>query len=215
MYGSCRAFPGAMSVFKQERDSMPKTICVFAGSSSGGHPQYVQAARELGREIVARNYGLVYGGAAVGLMGALADAVLEDGGNVIGVMPDFLVKKEIAHRRLSDLRVVQSMHERKALMAELADGFVALPGGYGTIEEFFEILTWGQLGMHRKPCALFNVGLYYERLLEFLDHVASEELLKPIYRSMIIVAADARTLLNDLEKYRAPNVPKWIEPSKS
>ena len=194
---------------------MPKSICVFAGSSSGAHPQYVQAARELGREIVSRNYGLVYGGAAVGLMGALAEAALEAGGNVIGVMPEFLVKKEIAHRRLSDLRVVQSMHERKALMAELADGFVALPGGFGTIEEFFEILTWGQLGMHQKPCALFNVGLYYERLLEFLDHVAMEQLLKPVYRSMIIVAADAQTLLDGLENYRAPSVPKWIEPSKS
>jgi uncharacterized protein (TIGR00730 family) len=194
---------------------MPKSICVFAGSSSGAHPQYVQAARELGREIAARNYGLVYGGAAVGLMGAVADTVLEVGGNVIGVMPEFLVKKEIAHRRLSDLRVVQSMHERKALMAELADGFVALPGGFGTIEEFFEILTWGQLGMHQKPCALFNVGLYYDRLLGFLDHVASEELLKPVYRSMIIVEVDAWTLLNDIEKYRAPNVPKWIETSES
>jgi uncharacterized protein (TIGR00730 family) len=107
------------------------------------------------------------------------------------------------------------MHERKALMAELADGFVALPGGFGTIEEFFEILTWGQLGMHQKPCALFNVGSYFERLLEFLDHVASEKLLKPVYRSMMIVAADAQTLLNDLENYRAPSVPKWIEPSKS
>jgi uncharacterized protein (TIGR00730 family) len=194
---------------------MPKSICVFAGSSSGAHPQYVEAARELGREIAARNYGLVYGGAAVGLMGALADAVLEAGGNVIGVMPEFLVKKEIAHRRLSDLRVVQSMHERKALMAELADGFVALPGGFGTIEEFFEILTWGQLGMHQKPCALFNVCLYYERLLEFLDHVATEELLKPVYRSMIIVAADAQALLDGLENYRAPSLPKWIGLSKS
>src|SRR6266404_5955927 len=193
-----------------EKIPMPKSICVFADSSSGAHPQYTQAARELGRELAARNYGLVYGGASVGLMAVVADTVLEAGGNVTGVIPEFLVKKEVAHTRLSDLRVVRSMHERKTLMAELADGFVALPGGFGTIEEFFEILTWGQIGMHQKPCALLDVGGYYERLLEFLDYATSERFLKPVHRSIILVAADARTLLSDFEKYRAPNVPKWI-----
>jgi len=132
-----------------EKIPMPKSICVFADSSSGAHPQYTQAARELGRELAARNYGLVYGGASVGLMAVVADTVLEAGGNVTGVIPEFLVKKEVAHTRLSDLRVVRSMHERKTLMAELADGFVALPGGFGTIEEFFEVLTWGQLACIR------------------------------------------------------------------
>jgi uncharacterized protein (TIGR00730 family) len=189
---------------------MSKSICVFAGSSSGARPQYTHAARELGRELAARNYGLVYGGASVGLMAVVADTVLEAGGNVTGVIPEFLVEKEVAHTGLCDLRVVRSMHERKALMAELADGFVALPGGFGTIEEFFEVLTWGQLGMHQKPCALLDVGGYYARLLEFLDYATSERFLKPVHRSTIVVAADARTLLNDFEKYRAPSVPKWI-----
>ena len=142
---------------------MPKSICVFAGSSCGANPQYAQAARELGEELVARNCGLVlvYGGASVGLMAVVAETVLEAGGTVTGVIPEFLVKKEVAHTGLSDIRVVRSMHERKALMIELADGFVALPGGFGTIEEFFEVLTWGQLGMHQKPCALLDVGGYY------------------------------------------------------
>jgi uncharacterized protein (TIGR00730 family) len=189
---------------------MPKSICVFAGSSSGAQPQYTRAARELGRELAARNYGLVYGGASVGLMAVVADTVLEAGGNVTGVIPEFLVEKEVAHTGLCDLRVVRSMHDRKALMAELADGFVALPGGFGTIEEFFEVLTWGQLGMHQKPCALLDVGGYYERLLEFLDYATSERFLNPVHRSSILVAADARTLLSDFEKYRAPSVSKWI-----
>ena len=160
---------------------------------------------------VARNRGLVYGGARAGLMAVVADTVLEASGTVTGVIPEFLVKKEVAHTGLSDLRVVGSMHERKALMVELAEGFVALPGGFGTIEEFFEVLTWGQLGVHQKPCALLDVGGYYERLLEFLDHAMSELFLKPAHRSTILVAADARTLLSDFEKYRAPNVPKWIK----
>ena len=189
---------------------MPKSICVFAGSSCGANPKYMQAARELGEELVARNCALVYGGASVDLMGIVADTVLEAGGTVTGVIPEFLVKKEVAHTGLSDLRVVRSMNERKALMVELAEGFVALPGGFGTIEEFFEVLTWGQIGMHQKPCALLDVGGYYERLLEFLDHATSERFLKPVHRSIILVAADARTLLSDFEKYRAPNAPKWI-----
>ena len=150
-------------------------ICVFTGSSRGQRPEYCEAARQIAGQLVERSYGLVYGGGNVGLMGVIADAVLGRGGHVTGVIPDSLVSQEVAHRGLSDLRVVQSMHERKAMMAELSDGFIAMPGGIGTMEEFFEVLSWAQLGLHDKPCGLLNIGGYYDHLIRFLNHAVDEE----------------------------------------
>jgi uncharacterized protein (TIGR00730 family) len=190
---------------------MLKRICVFAGSSSGARVEYVAAARELGRVLAERQLGLVYGGARVGLMGALADAALSGGGHVIGVMPEALVAKEVAHRSLSELRVVKSMHERKAMMADLADGFVALPGGWGTMEEFFEVLTWAQLGYHRKPCALLNIHGYFDRLLSFAEHCVDEGFVRREHRSMISVYDSPDQLLDGMAAYQAPVVEKWIE----
>jgi uncharacterized protein (TIGR00730 family) len=169
------------------------------------------AATELGTFLAKRGIGVVYGGAAIGLMGAVADAARAAGGEVIGVIPGALVELEVAHAGLEDLRIVASMHERKALMAELSDGFVALPGGIGTLEELFEVWTWGQLGSHRKPCALFNVAGYYDRLLGFLDFVADEAFLRPIHRNMLLVAETAAGLLDQLENYCAPPETKWID----
>lgn len=191
------------------------TICVFAGSSSGARADYVAAARALGRALLERELGLVYGGARVGLMGALANEVLAGGGSVIGVMPEALVAKEVAHTGLTELKVVKSMHERKAAMADLAHGFVALPGGMGTLEEFFEILTWAQLGMHRKPAGLLNVRRYYDGLLAFLDHSAAERFVRPEHRAMISVAEEPAELLDLLAAYRPPVVEKWIERSQT
>ena len=188
-----------------------KRICVFAGSNSGARVEYVAAARELGRVLGERQLGLVYGGGRVGLMGALADEALSGGGRVIGVMPEALVAKEVAHRGLSELRVVKSMHERKAMMAGLADGFVALPGGWGTVEEFFEVLTWGQLGFHRKPCGLLNIHGYYDRLLSFAEHAVDEGFVKREHSSMISVSDSPSELLDGMAAYKAPAVEKWIE----
>lgn len=189
---------------------MLSSICVFAGSSVGVPPDFAEVARDLGREIARRGYRLVYGGAHVGLMGVVADAALASGGNVTGIIPEFLAEKELAHRGLSSLRVVSSMHERKERMAELSDGFVALPGGFGTIEEFFEILTWAQLGLHEKPCGLLNVRGYYRGVLEFLDDAVRAQLLKAPHRSMVIVASDARDLLDRFESYQPAVATKWI-----
>jgi len=188
-----------------------KRVCVFAGSSSGLQPEYRAAAEELGRALAARELGLVYGGARVGLMGAVADAVLASQGDVTGVIPAHLVAKEVAHRGLTDLRIVDSMHERKAMMASLADGFIALPGGFGTIEEFFEILTWGQLGMHHKPCGLLNVHGYFDRLLSFVDYSIHEGFVRREYRSMISVAASPAALLDMMDTYKPPMVEKWLD----
>jgi len=188
-----------------------KRVCVFAGSSSGLQPEYRAAAEELGRALAARELGLVYGGARVGLMGAVADAVLASQGDVTGVIPAHLVAKEVAHRGLTDLRIVDSMHERKAMMASLADGFIALPGGFGTIEEFFEILTWGQLGMHHKPCGLLNVHGYFDRLLSFVDYSIHEGFVRREYRSMISVAASPAALLDMMDAYQPPMVEKWLD----
>ena len=176
-------------------------ICVFTGSRHGTHPEYAEAARQLGRELVERNYGLVYGGGNVGLMKIIADTVLELGGHVTGVIPDSLVSKEVAHRGLSDLRIVQSMHERKAMMAALSDGFVALPGGIGTMEEFFEVLSWAQLGIHCKPCGLLNTDGYYDRLIEFLDHAVEHDFLKPKHRSLLILANEPPDILSRFEAF--------------
>ena len=185
-------------------------ICVFCGSSPGGDPAYFDAAQEMGREIAARNLTLVYGGGHVGLMGAIADAVLAAGGSVIGVIPHALAVREIAHQRLTRLHVVGSMHERKAMMADLSDAFVALPGGFGTYEEFFEAVTWTQLGVHKKPCGLLNVAGFYDPLVQFLDNAVSEQFVRPQHRSTILVDTHPGRLIDQLGRVQLPDVPKWI-----
>lgn len=187
-----------------------RRICVFSGSNSGRRSAYREAAVSLGRLLVRERIGLVYGGASVGLMGAMADAAMAAGGEVIGVMPQSLVKREVAHTGLADLRVVGSMHERKALMAELSDAFVALPGGIGTLEEIFEVWTWGQLGSHGKPCAFLNIEGFYDRLLGFLDHVVEEVFLKPAHRRMIVVEERPEILIEAIRGYSPPSVTKWV-----
>jgi uncharacterized protein (TIGR00730 family) len=189
---------------------MPKCICVFAGSTPGNVPHFADVARELGRELALRGHALVYGGGQSGLMGILADAALAAGAHVTGVIPEFLVDKELAHRGLSDLKVVRSMHERKDAMARLSDGFVALPGGFGTLEELFEVVTWAQLGLHGKPCGLLNVGGYYDGLLAFLDGAVNAQLLSPVHRSMLLVATEVRALLDGFDAYRCPVAPTRI-----
>jgi uncharacterized protein (TIGR00730 family) len=189
-----------------------RRLCVFCGSSPGARAAYGDAAEELGRLLVERGVGLVYGGGAVGLMGRLADSVLAEGGEAIGVLPRALVEKEIGHSGLSDLRVVGSMHERKAVMADLADGFVALPGGLGTVEELFEVYTWAQLGLHRKPCALLDVEGYYDGIASFLAHAVEERFLREDHRAMLIVERDPRVLLDRLSEFEPEAVvPKWID----
>ena len=185
-------------------------LCVFCGSNPGLEPSYLAMARALGQVLAREKIALVYGGGAVGLMGAVADAALEGGGEVIGVIPQALMDKEIGHRGLSGLRVVGSMHERKALMAELANGFIALPGGLGTFEELFEVWTWAQLGYHRKPCALLNVAGFYDRLISFLDDVVERGFVKPVHRSMLIVEDEPAALIRAIRGYEPPVVDKWI-----
>ncbi|MEO6164557.1 MAG: TIGR00730 family Rossman fold protein [Candidatus Binatia bacterium] len=177
-----------------------RKICVFTGSRQGLCPEFASAAKQLGRELVARGYGLVYGGGNVGLMTMIADTVLELNGNVTGVIPNSLVSKEVAHLGLSDLRVVASMHERKALMAELSDGFIAMPGGIGTMEEFFEVLSWAQLGLHDKPCALLNVAGYYDPLIQFIDQAVEQDFIKPKHRELLIEESDPGRLLDRFAK---------------
>jgi len=188
-----------------------KRICVFAGSNVGSHIEYLAAARELGHALVRHDVSLVYGGARVGLAGALADAVLAARGHVTGVIPAALVAKEAAHEGLPDLRVVSSMHDRKAMMADLADGFIALPGGWGTLEEFFEVLTWAQLGLHRKPCGLLNVRGFFDGLLSFIDHSIDERFVRREHRSMVIVSRSPDSLLERFDQYVPLVVPKWID----
>ena len=186
-------------------------ICVFAGSSSGSRSEYHAAAVVLGRLLAARGISLVYGGARVGLMGALADAVLAGGGRVVGVIPAALVAKEVAHDGLTELHVVDSMHERKAMMAALSDAFLAMPGGLGTWEELFEILTWGQLGLHRKPCGVLNTAGYFDRLIAFVDHAVDERFVRREHAAMLAVDPDPASLLVRLEDYDPPQVAKWID----
>ena len=188
-----------------------KRLCVYCGSSSGGQPDYAQVARQLARAMVSRNIDLVYGGASVGIMGEIANAVLEEGGDVIGVIPKGLFVKEVAHTGITELREVDSMHERKALMADLSDGFIALPGGFGTIEEILEIITWSQLGMHRKPCGLLNVCNYYDKLIGFLDHAVSEQFIKTTHRSSILIDEHVDILLEKFDAYNAPETARWID----
>jgi uncharacterized protein (TIGR00730 family) len=189
-----------------------RRACIFCGSSPGARPQYTEATEDLGQLLVKNGITLVYGGASVGLMGRLADTVLSEGGEAIGVIPRALVEREIAHLGLTDLHVVDSMHERKTLMAELSDAFIALPGGLGTLDELFEIYTWAQLGMHRKPCGLLNVEGYYRHVADFLDHAVAERFVRDEHRDMLIVEEDAATMLDRLQGFDPAAVtPKWID----
>jgi uncharacterized protein (TIGR00730 family) len=188
--------------------SLKGNICVFTGSRQGRRADYVDAARRIGRELVDRGYGLVYGGGNVGLMTVVADTVLACHGHVTGVIPERLMEKEVVHRGLSDLRIVQSMHERKAVMAELSDGFIALPGGIGTLEEFFEVLSWAQLGIHDKPCGLLNVCEYYRSIIQFLDCAVDEGFLKPQHRALLIAEDEPVKLLDRFESLIETRVPK-------
>lgn len=185
-----------------------KRICVYCGSSPGMLADYVAEARHLGSVLARRGLGLVYGGGNVGLMGQLAQSVLEHGGQVTGVIPRDLVRREVAHTGLADLRIVDSMHERKALMAELADGFIALPGGIGTLEELLEVMTWAQLGLHRKPCGLLNTSRYFDQLMAFLDHLVAQRFLHPAHRAMLLDADCPEALLDAFEGYQPPVVDK-------
>jgi len=186
-----------------------QSVCVFAGSKTGGRPAYRNAARELGRAAAARGHTLVYGGGSVGLMGVIADAVLEEGGRIIGVIPEELQRREVAHAGLTELKVVRTMHERKALMASLSDAVIALPGGLGTLDELFEMLTWAQLGIHTKPCGLLNVAGYFDALLAYMDHTVSEGFIAAEHRSLLLVDDDAGRLLERMAEYRTPPVEPW------
>ena len=188
-----------------------KRICVFCGSSLGSRPAYRAAAEEIGAELARRNIGLVYGGGNVGLMGVLADAVLRAGGEAVGVIPEHLMAREVGHKGLTKLHIVHSMHERKALMADLSDAFIALPGGFGTLEEFCEVLTWGQLGLHTKPCGILNVLGYYSHLLAMFDHAVEERLLKTENRALVLVRESPAELLRALEEWRPVRVEKWLD----
>ncbi|MBS4219979.1 TIGR00730 family Rossman fold protein [Bacillus sp. FJAT-49711] len=187
-----------------------KKIAVFCGSSNGVSEAYIEGAKRLGKELAKRNIALVYGGASVGVMGAVADSVLEEGGKVIGIMPSFLEKREISHKNLTQLIVVDSMHERKAKMAELADGFIALPGGPGTLEEFFEIFTWAQLGLHQNPCGLLNINHYFDPLITLFNHMADEQFLHEKYRSMALVDTEPQGLLDQFNIYEPPTLKTYI-----
>ncbi len=189
-----------------------RRVCVFCGSSPGAGPVYLAAAAALGEVMLNRGHDLIYGGAGVGLMGRIADTVLAGGGRVIGVMPAALVDREVAHPGLSDLRVVDSMHERKALMADLADAFIAMPGGLGTIEELLEALTWAQLGIHSKPCGVLNVGGYFNNLMAFLDTATDRHFIDPNHRTLLVDSEDPGTLLDLLESFKPRQVDKarWI-----
>ena len=188
-----------------------KRVCVFLGSSPGARPEYAAAARALGTELARRGLGLVYGGGNVGLMGIIADTVLENGGDVVGVIPEALEAREVAHRGLPELRVVASMHERKATMADLADAFVTLPGGLGTFEECLEILTWAQLGMHRKPCGLLDVGGYYRPLRSLLRRAVDERFMRNENLALLLIDEDPVSLLDHCESYAPPPVEKWLD----
>ncbi|MEY4387217.1 MAG: family protein YvdD [Verrucomicrobiota bacterium] len=190
-----------------------RRLCVFCGSSKGARETYIHAAQALGAELVKRGIELVYGGGNVGLMGAVANSVLNAGGRVTGVITQHLTTFEIGHIDIHDLRVVQTMHERKAMMAELSDGFIAMPGGIGTYEEFFEVLTWAQLGIHAKPCALLNVDGFYDPLLKLMEHAVEERFVRAAHRDLIIVEREPAALLDRMAKHHAPPVNKWIDKS--
>lgn len=186
-------------------------LCVFTGSNPGTRPDYADAARELGRHLAAKQISLVYGGGDVGLMGIIADTVMAAGGEVIGVIPEFLAQKEIANNAITELHTVASMHERKALMSELSDGFIALPGGIGTFEELFEIMTWRQLGVQVKPCAVLNTCNYFDQMLAMLDHAVEEKFLKQVHRDMLLVGTDIAELLQRMSGQRQEYEDKWVD----
>jgi len=190
---------------------MLKRICVFCGSSSGTREVYLRSAQEVGRLLAGRGIELVYGGGKVGLMGAVADACLDAGGRVIGVIPQLLVDKEVAHAGLTELRIVQTMHERKALMADLSDAFLALPGGYGTWDELCEVLTWSQIGIQRKGSAILNVNGYYDPLLAMADRAVAEGFLRDVHRELLLTDTEPARLLDLLESYVSPVVDKWMD----
>lgn len=192
-----------------------RRVCVFCGSSCGTNPAYRQAAEDLGRLLAQRGFGLVYGGGCIGLMGALADAALQEGGEVIGVIPDSLLRREVGHRGVTTLHVVETMHQRKALMADLADAFIALPGGYGTLEEFCEIVTWSQLGIQQKPCGLLNVENYWDGLLAMLEHAVTQGFLRPENRDLVLVASTPEEMLERLQAWQPPShVEQWLDERK-
>ncbi len=191
-----------------------KRICVFCGSSKGVRAEYALAAKALGQALVKRDIGLVYGGSNIGLMGVIADTMLAEGGEVIGVIPQALVTKEVAHQHLTEQRIVSTMHERKALMAELSDAFIALPGGMGTFDEFCEILTWAQLGIHQKPCGILNVENYFTPLLTMFDHAVAEGFLRDTHRALVLKASEPEQLLDALEKYQPQFAEKWLDLDK-
>jgi hypothetical protein len=188
-----------------------KQICVFCGSATGNRPEYLEATQAIGAGLARRGHGLVYGGGHTGLMGAVADAALAAGGKVTGVIPTSMVEKELAHQGLTELHVVNTMHERKAMMAVFADAFLILPGGFGTMDEFFEILTWAQLGFHRKPIAILNVCDFYGPMLHYVDHLVEEGFVKAEHREVIVVGTDPEALLTLLETYEPPLVDKWLK----
>lgn len=190
-------------------------VCVFCGSNAGTQPTFRQAAAELGRLLVARGMSLVYGGGSVGLMGVVADAVLDEGGQATGVIPRMLAVKELLHERVADMRLVPDMHSRKALMADLADAFVALPGGYGTFEELFEVITWAQLGIHAKPIGLLNTDGYYDPLARLIDHAIETGFIRPEHRDLVVIEDRPAPLLDRLAHHRLPAVRKWIGPEET
>jgi len=192
-----------------------RRICVYCGSSTGTRPEYRQAAEELGRLLVERGYGLVFGGGGIGLMGVIADTVLAGGGEVIGVIPHGLEVREVAHQRCTEMRVVASMHERKALMSELASAFIAMPGGFGTLEELFEMITWAQLGIHDHPVGILDAGGYWSRLIALLEHGITEGFIRPEMRRLYVARATARELLDAIETHEGLDVPRWMTPNES
>lgn len=187
-----------------------KRISVFCGSSPGASPSYLETAEMLGSQLAKEGITLVYGGSKLGVMGAVANAALQAGGEVIGVIPKMLMERELAHTNLTELIVVNTMHERKAKMEQLSDGFIVLPGGPGTMEEFFEVYTWAQLGEHQKPIGMINTNQYYDKLLDFFGHMIQEKFLKPEYHSMIIVEQNPKELINKFRTYKPPLLTKWI-----
>jgi uncharacterized protein (TIGR00730 family) len=190
-------------------------ICVFCGSQSGTNSVYQQAAEALGSLLVHHGYGLVYGGGHVGLMGSIADAVLRAGGEVLGVIPEAMVSRELAHTNVTHLYIVPSMHARKARMAELADAFIAMPGGYGTFEELFEIITWAQLGLHQKPIGLLNVAGYFDALIMMIEHAIAEGFIRAVHRQLIVVATQPAALLEALAQHKLPPVQPWLRPKEA
>lgn len=187
-----------------------KRICVYCGSNPGSRPEYVHSAKALGRLLAQRNIEVVYGGAEVGLMGAVASATLAEGGKVIGIIPESFADK-VCHTQLSNLEVVPTMHDRKTRMFELSDAFIALPGGIGTLEETFEIMTWSQLGFHSKPCGLLNISGYFDGIINFLDHSVNQQFVRREHRDMVLVDTQPQGLLHQFENYQAPVISKWIE----